>query len=160
MNKYYRKIYQTPQTRLPLILWAIILFVANPILTLMSFYYPKLKYVYIPIGIDSLTLSIGDYLILWFVFSIPLILLVLLSLYKYPGQVSLLVFNRIRPFWSIFWTLFALVFIIWIVGAWIEPTSKYKMLDKFHAGLSALFTLYLRSSIVSSTIFQKSSRAA
>jgi hypothetical protein len=156
---YIHKIFKTPQTRIPLIVWAIVLFMAHPILTLMSFYYPKLNYVYIPIGIDSLTLPIEEYIILWFLFSVPLFILVWISLYKYSGRVSLFTFNSNRPFWSVFWTLFALGFIVWIVGAWIEPTSKYKMLDKIHAGLSAIFTLYLRSSIVSSTILQKRSRA-
>jgi len=58
-----------------------------------------------PVNADSIGIPISQELVAWIIFAPVALLGVWWALSKYPGPVSLLAWNRVRPVWSAFWSL-------------------------------------------------------
>jgi hypothetical protein len=108
--------------------------------------------------------SIGTYdlglmlIVLLIVFPIQL-LLTILSFIKYPKQVPLISWNTSRPFWSIFWTIVFTALMYYPIIILVDIMSRHELI--YHSELiifflvSLYYFMYLRASLVMSTLFQK-----
>lgn len=121
-----------------------------------SFYHDKSR-----IGASQ---SIGTYdllsILLMLIIVLPIFLvLTILASIKYPGEVNLICWNKKRLYWSMFWTLAFLILLIYPAGSVIDSILRSTIL--FHPELVLFFLisvhyfLYLRASLVMSTLLQK-----
>jgi len=85
-------------------LWVLLaaLVLSGPLFDLSEYpYLPETAYLYVPLGLDTLTVRPLEWLLLWVVLSTPLALVTWLALRDYPGSISLLGMNRLKPYWTL-----------------------------------------------------------
>jgi hypothetical protein len=137
---------------------------ASPILNIINWYNPDSRRVYVPIGLDSLTLTIREYLTFWAIFGSPIHLIIamviIIALIKYPGSVPLFGFNSNRPIWSILWTLVILAAAIFFILFYVEEDSSIKLIERLYTLIVIYFLAQLRSSLTYSNIFLSNKVAA
>ena len=147
----------TPRSRLPF--WALlaVLVVSGPLLDIGEHYNPETGYVYKPFGLDALTVRPIDWLALWTLLGLPLVVVTWLALREYPGSVSLLSVNRKRPYWTLGLSITCVVAIVSVSQAVWSSTSR-----PLWAGVWAIrslawayWFLLIRSALVVSNAFAK-----
>lgn len=85
-------------------LWVLLaaLVLSGPLFDLGEYpYLPETGYLYVPLGLDALTVRPLEWLLLWVVLSTPLALVTWLALRAYPGSISLFSSNRVKPYWTL-----------------------------------------------------------
>lgn len=111
--------------------------------------------------------SIGTYeiglILLMAIIVVPIFLcLTILASINYPKSVSLMCWNKARPYWSIFWTLAFSVLMIYPAGTVIDEILRNTIV--FHPEslvliiVSIHYFLYLRASLIMSTLFSNQTR--
>jgi hypothetical protein len=164
MVRFSKILFYTPQKRWPIIVSAIVIVLASPILNIVNWYNPQRQLVFVPIGLDCLTITIREYLTYWLIFGSPIFLIIatviIIALIKYPSAVPLFGFNANRPIWSIVWTIVFLVAVIYFFLFYVEKNSTIKLIERLYTLVVIYFLFQLRSSMIYSKIFLSKGVAA
>ncbi|HUI31621.1 MAG TPA: hypothetical protein VLX91_15530 [Candidatus Acidoferrales bacterium] len=127
----------------------------SPILNIIDWYQSDQKLVFVPIGIDSLTITIWQYLLLWSMFGVPSIIFTSVCLAGYPGRKSLFGFNKDRPVWSTVWSILSIGTIAYATFMYVEPNSRIMVLERLYTVLLVVLVLHLRTAVIYSNLFER-----
>jgi hypothetical protein len=137
------QMFKTPKTSTGLVVLAIGLYLAVPIVLWFNSMGLSL-----PVHADTIAIALGSFVIGWLL-GVPFILILLWPiLSSYPGSVSLFGFNVARPYWSLGWSLLFAFPIFCSIFSSIHSAILIYPIEMFQSTLLAYLFLCLRSLII------------
>ncbi len=138
-------------------LWVLLaaLVLSGPLFDLGEYpYLPETGYLYVPLGLDALTVRPVEWLLLWVVLGTPLALVTWLALRAYPGSISLLSSNRAKPYWTLAVSGVCALAVVQVLGEALEGDHSrfWTGVRLLRALLSIYWLLSIRALLVHRTV--------